>query len=463
MQSKWFFAGKVYLLAAFLLVSCAPYFHQPLRVRESRLGAETPQYRELTSLPVPKDKIVVAVYKFRDQTGQYKPSETGANWSTAVTQGSTSILLRALEESNWFVPIERESLANLLNERKIIRSSRASYGVADEKNDPLLPPLLFAGILLEGGIISFDSNILTGGAGARYFGAGASTQYREDRVTIYLRAVSTSNGKILKTVYTSKTILSQKIDVGFFRFVKIKRLAEAETGFTYNEPGEMAVKEAIEKAVVGLVIEGMQDKLWAPLNNADLNSAIVNEYLSEKADNSAIDVYGNEVGERRNKIGLHLSGSTVIYNGDYSGTKPFAGGGAMLEFPANSALSVAAGFDYAKAGTHYGYEGTLNTADLSVRYKFFNNLRYSPFVRLGGGALLERSSNIIRAAEDERRYYSYVLGELGYEYLILDQFGIHFSASGKTLLSDRLDNVVGGKFNDLIWQANFGVSFYLIK
>jgi curli production assembly/transport component CsgG len=237
-----------------LTVGCSPYFHQPFKIKESRLGAESTQYKDLVSLPAPKEKIVAAVYKFRDQTGQYKETEIGSSWSTAVTQGSTSILLRAMEESNWFVPIERESLSNLLNERKIIRSSRANY-VPDESKDPLLPPLLFAGILLEGGIVSFDSNVLTGGAGARYFGAGASTQYREDRVTIYLRAVSTGNGRILKTVYTSKTILSQKIDVNFFRFVKVKRLLEMETGFTYNEPGEMAIKDAIEKAVIGLVVD----------------------------------------------------------------------------------------------------------------------------------------------------------------------------------------------------------------
>jgi curli production assembly/transport component CsgG len=65
-------------------------------------------------------------------------------------------------------------------------------------------------LLLEGGIISYDSNIITGGF-ARYFGTGASVRYRQDRVTIYLRMVSTANGKNT-SVYISKTILSQAID-----------------------------------------------------------------------------------------------------------------------------------------------------------------------------------------------------------------------------------------------------------
>ncbi|HRG14128.1 MAG TPA: CsgG/HfaB family protein, partial [Macellibacteroides fermentans] len=196
---------------------------QPLEPRRASLGPESPAKRILLDLPEPKEKIVTAVYKFRDQTGQYKPSDNGANWSTAVTQGATTILIRVLEESGWFIPIERENISNLLNERKIIRSSRAQY----EKNeDVLLPPLLFAGVILEGGIISYETNVLTGGSGVRYMGISLSGQYREDRVSIYIRAVSTSNGQVLKTVYTTKSILSQEVSAGVFKYVSAKRLLE---------------------------------------------------------------------------------------------------------------------------------------------------------------------------------------------------------------------------------------------
>jgi len=254
--------GIAFMVMAGFIYGCAPYFHQPMKTSKARLGAEAPGHDILTELPAPEEKIVAAVYKFRDQTGQYKPTLNGSSFSTAVTQGATSVLLRALEESGWFTVIERENLGNLLNERKIIRSSRAEFAEQTGRREPMLPPLLFAGIVLEGGIISYDANVLTGGAGLRYFGAGASGQYREDRVTIYLRAISTSNGRILKTVYTSKTVLSQQVDVGLFRFVKFKRLLETETGFTYNEPSEMAVKEAIEKAVQSLIIEGVIEGMW---------------------------------------------------------------------------------------------------------------------------------------------------------------------------------------------------------
>ena len=237
------FKYLLFLGVLLLQFACAPMMKQPMQTSDARLGATSNASAETNLLPEPNEPVVVAVYKFRDQTGQYKPSEIGANWSTAVTQGATSILLESLEESGWFMPIEREGLSNLLNERKIIRSSRAAYTAQDPNQDQnqLLPPLLFAGIILEGGIISYESNVMTGGAGLRYFGAGANGQYREDRVSIYLRAISTSNGRILKTVHTSKTILSQKLDAGIFRYVSLKRLLEAEVGFTFNEPAGIAV------------------------------------------------------------------------------------------------------------------------------------------------------------------------------------------------------------------------------
>jgi curli production assembly/transport component CsgG len=68
--------------------------------------------------------------------------------------------------------------------------------------------------------------------------------------------VSTSNGKILKSVYF-KTILSQAYRQSLFKYVSFKRL-EVETGYTTNEPVQMAVTEAIEKAVSTLVLEGIR-------------------------------------------------------------------------------------------------------------------------------------------------------------------------------------------------------------
>lgn len=238
-------------------------------------------HKDLISLPKPENPIPVAVYKFRDQTGQYKAPGNATNFSTAVTQGATSILIKALEDSGWFVPLEREGLSNLLQERKIILQMRDLYLTEEQKKsfEPL-PPLLYAGILFEGGIIGYDSNVTTGGLGAKYFGAGGSAEYRVDRVTIYLRAVSVKNGAVLKTVQTSKTILSQMLSLGIFRFVRLNRLLEAETGIAANEPVEMAVQEAIEKAVYDIIVEGVKMGIWKPKDQKEFEK-LIKKYESE--------------------------------------------------------------------------------------------------------------------------------------------------------------------------------------
>lgn len=218
-------------------------------------------FKELKGLPKPKGRIPVSVYSFRDQTGQYKPQANVSSFSTAVTQGATSILMQALSDSDWFLPVEREGLQNILTERKIIRASlQNDKKEGDDTKD--LPPLTTSQLLIEGGIISYDSNIKTGGFGAEYFGIGASELYREDLISVYMRAIDVRTGQVLVSVSTSKKILSKEIRAGFFRYVSFKRLAEAEAGYTTNEPMHLCVTQTIEKAITELILKGIDRNVW---------------------------------------------------------------------------------------------------------------------------------------------------------------------------------------------------------
>lgn len=271
---------NAFFLFILLLTGCAS--SGSLMGKPASLGYTGPTHGDLISLPAPVSKIVVGVYSFRDQTGQYKPSATATSFSTAVTQGATSMLVQALIDSNWFIPVEREGLPNLLNERKILRALNGGKDDKPDQGQPALPPLLPATLLVEGGVIAYETNVVTGGFGAKYWGIGGSTEFRQDRVTIFLRAVDPKTGRILKSVTTSKSILSQQLNLGIFRYVSFKRLLEIETGFSTNEPPQMCVLEAIEKATLSLVIEGILDGLWSLKDPADVNDRIIKEYLEEK-------------------------------------------------------------------------------------------------------------------------------------------------------------------------------------
>lgn len=271
--------GVVSTIAAGMLLAGCAGMQQPSDVAaNAQLTPATPITRDLLQLPAPKGKVVAAVYGFRDQTGQYKPSPD-SSFSTAVTQGAASMLVNALRDSGWFTPVERENLQNLLTERKIVRALETPQ---DKNSPPInIPALLPATILLEGGIVAFESNVRTGGAGARYLGVGAKTQYRVDQVTVALRSVDIRTGQILGSVSTTKTIYSYELSTGVFRFVNFKELLELEAGYTRNEPSQLCVREAVESAVLHLIAQGLRDRIWALKNDADIASPVLQAYLNE--------------------------------------------------------------------------------------------------------------------------------------------------------------------------------------
>lgn len=271
----------IFLGAALLLSGCA-FTPVNLTGTHAQLTPKSGILRELKQLPEPRGKIPVAVYGLRDQTGQYKPAPD-SSFSTAVTQGGAAMLLKALIESNWFVPVERENLQNLLTERKIIRALETPQDKNDAKPNAnsQTPPLMPANILIEGGIIAYESNVRTGGAGARYLGIGASMQYRVDQVTVNLRAIDVRSGQILHSVSTTKTIYSQLLNSGVYKFVSFKKLLELELGYSRNEPTQLCVNEAIEAAVLHLIVQGVEKNLWALKNPADINNPLVQAYLKE--------------------------------------------------------------------------------------------------------------------------------------------------------------------------------------
>ena len=215
-------------------------------------------------LPAPEGApIAVAVYGFKDLTGQRKPSTTLSLFSTAVTQGAESYLMKTLQEvgnRQWFTVVERVGLDNLLKERQMIKQTREIYEGANAK---MLPPLTMAGVIIEGGIIDYNSNTLTGGTGVAVFGIGTQTQYTQDIVVISLRLVSVQTGEVLTTVTIEKNLLSTGDGVtGLKFFNNYTQSFELDSSQTFNEPGNYALRSAIEQGVLELVKKGERQGLW---------------------------------------------------------------------------------------------------------------------------------------------------------------------------------------------------------
>lgn len=437
-----------------LLQSCGAFFMPPTNFEQkSNVGEPTATGLDFKNLPQPKEEVVVGVYKFRDQTGQYKPSEMGSNWSTAVPQGLTTILIKSLEDSKWFIPIERENIGNLLNERQIIRTTRQEYSPNNQVSP--LPPLLFAGIILEGGVISYDTNILTGGAGARYFGIGASTQYRQDRITVYLRAVSTNSGKILKTVYTSKTILSHAINASMFRYVDFERLMEAEVGITNNEPVHMAVTEAINKAVYMLILEGIEANLWeADAKEKEIADSLIIQYKEEiKLSDKQVVGKGEWERGRRTILSAGLAMTFNNMKGDFSGSTMRPGGYANVKYHFADYFNANFGFGYQELGSKQNYRSTYSIYDANLEYLVLPYNSFTPF--LYGGAGLIHNNN---GPDNESKFKVQFGG--GIEYLASPTLGIRGFGTYHMGFDDDWDTMISGKRDDHFLQVGIGLQFY---
>tara|TARA_A100001515_G_scaffold31279_2_gene24400 strand:+ start:4791 stop:5675 length:885 start_codon:yes stop_codon:yes gene_type:complete len=248
------------LLSLTLLSGCATFNDSELN--KPPIVAPTPLKNKLTTIPeLDGEPIYIGVNSFKDLTGARKQADNYASFSSAVTQGGEAWLIESLLESNgWFKVLERGQLDTVMRERALVQQTREDFTDDDETG---LKPLLFAGLLIHGGIISYDTNMISGGVGAAYLGIGAHEQYRKDVVTVSLRLVSTLTSEILLSSTVSKTIYSTSLGSDVFKFVnQALDSLEFEIGYAKNELVSVATRAAIDLAILDLIEKGEKNKMW---------------------------------------------------------------------------------------------------------------------------------------------------------------------------------------------------------
>jgi curli production assembly/transport component CsgG len=284
------------LIASFLVSGCASTMAKTMKNLDQVPRIQEMNHSILKDIRKPDQKpIILAVYGFTDQTGQQKPGGAYAEMSKAVTQGSQHLLIKALldaGEGKWFRVLERDTLQSLLQERKLIRTTRQiQHG---DKAKPI-GPMLYAGAYVTGAITGYDTNILTGGIGARYLGIGASAEYRLDVVTICIKLINVTTGEVELTAIVEKSIASAGLHSDIFKYLDTDtKLVEAEAGVATNEPAGYAVRKAIEKGVAEMIEMGEKKGLWGfkPLPIIEQESL---EDTDEKGDEQALTIDDLEV------------------------------------------------------------------------------------------------------------------------------------------------------------------------
>jgi curli production assembly/transport component CsgG len=271
------------LVAVALVGGCARSEKLYEGTHGASVGNLTTQNRVLRQIAPPAQRQIVAVYDFPDLTGQYKERDRVQSLSRAVTQAGAPLLIKALQdagEGRWFAVLDRSSLESVVQERQIIERMRQQYRGEQNIDPSVLGPLMHAGIIITGGIVGYDTNMTTGGVGARYLGIGANREWKYDVVSVNLRAVSTETGEVLANVVVRKPIASIKDQGDVFRYIELDELLEAETGYSTNEPRQIAVQQSMEKAVMALIAEGAMRDIWS-FENEKAERAFIKGYRTE--------------------------------------------------------------------------------------------------------------------------------------------------------------------------------------
>jgi curli production assembly/transport component CsgG len=258
---------KYFLLLCLLLTGCQTYklARHPYNIQDTPILQESPLAKQLKSLPpLNAPQMTVAVYSFQDKTGQRKNSNNLALFSSAVSQGAESYLVESLQlagNGTYFKVLERTGLDDIIKERQMVRQAKEDF---ENTKSPGTLPLLFAGVLIEGGITGYDSDVETGGYGANVLSIGAQDQYSKDIVTVCLRLVSVNTSEVLLSVTTTKTIFTASVSGNLMSFYSDgTKYSEAELGFANNESGNIALRAAIDEALIQLIYKGQKQGLWS--------------------------------------------------------------------------------------------------------------------------------------------------------------------------------------------------------
>ena len=248
--------------------------------------------------------------------------------------------------------------------------------------------------------------------------------------------------------------------MGIFRFVSFKRLLEFETGITYNEPAEMAVTEAVEKAVHSMIIEGVLDNLWALDNQGDLELPVFKDYETEKATAARTDELGKTLRERRTKFGVSVGTSHVLYQGDYPNPLFRTGAevGVRMHFSPRSAWNFALGTGEIRTANDF-YRSYFAYADLDYEFRPLPLDRFTPLLFAGGGVASRTGQK--RLNFNQSAYFPKVQLGAGLEFLPNKRLGIFGSVSHHFPFTDQLDEVTQGRYNDFYWRGRVGFTWYL--
>lgn len=439
-----------YTVTCFFLVLLA---QRPLCAQNSTPTGQTAVVSAATALPAASQKITASVYPFRIAAEQqYQP--TRATPRPVDIANYTTLLFEVLRTSNWFVPVESANMGSLLNSRQANPLSTSEVATSDASS--VQQPTL----ILESGLFSNDAMPVPAEAVNSTGPTTAPGPWRQDRATVFIRAISVQTGQLLKTIYWTKTILSQPTGTSTYRYVLYNQPNAPLVGTTTVSPDRLAIVEAMKQAVDGLIIEGVRDGLWATsAMPAAQTRSMIAAYEARRTAQS--DVEKTETKPKNNRlrhspsfIDVSLYGGLSRYNGDY--IHPLAKGAYGLSIDAyiipHLGVQLNAATGTLASRTIFSTNITSLEANLLVRPLPY--WRFTPLVAGGVGLVNRTGANPLNF--EGRSYLQYQAG-LGIQYSLNTTLGFRAMMTYNLPQTDLLDGRQAGVHNDFYVRSTLGL------
>ncbi len=226
---------------------------------------------------------------------------------------------------------------------------------------------------------------------------------------------------------------------------------EAEVGLTQNEPVQLAVTEAIEKAVKSLIVEGIQDKIWGKaIDDTTAYQPLMKEYSKEQENNT-----GRAIGNRypdyyRQKFSVFANVEAQKVKDDYVNPKMNIGGKLGFKYFLTPNFNVEVNGNYFTLENENIVKINYYGPEVNLEYLLFPKYRFSPYIYGGAGAFYSKY---------KAQYKAQAGG--GLEYMIDHNFSLRASAQYDLGFKDDWEGLVNGKRKDQALRFAFGINFYL--
>ena len=147
-----------------------------------------------------------------------------------------------------------------------------------------------------------------------------------------------------------------------------------------------------------------------------------------------------------------------MYEGDYQTGKYRAVYELNLDWYFKPSFALNLNVGRGQLAAEKFFEQTINYAQLNIKWLFLPKRNISPLLYAGAGVIREEKGGY--ATQD---WVATLQGGAGVEFMVTRRLGIEAAGFASYFLSDELDGLDLGSYNDFYWGGTLGLKYYVGK